>query len=32
LTILWQTRSWYQVQTTIGTTGWVYALLVESEP
>ena len=32
VTILWQTRSWYQVQTATGSTGWIYALLVESQP
>jgi hypothetical protein len=32
VTILWQTRSWYQVQTSSGTTGWIYALLVEPLP
>jgi len=32
VTILWQTRSWYQVQTASGATGWVYALLLEPQP
>jgi hypothetical protein len=31
VTILWQTRSWFQVQTADGTTGWVYALLLEPQ-